>query len=134
MPFTNPSTFEPPEKVIKRLNGANIASFISNFFAQSGTAESVISGVNSNYAPGPWQNGISLPGKITINIGDVTATANANPNLGSWNGAYYSIILHELGHAFYATTMALRYTTDPAKKLEWCYEPTSAGKLIVISP
>lgn len=113
------------------LHKPSISSFVDNYFAQGGSAGAILNGDNSSYAPGQWVNAISLPGIITINLSDVTATANANPNIGSWYGAYISIILHELGHAFYATAMAGGYTTVPAERLEWCYNREAYASMFV---
>lgn len=77
---------------------------------------------HSTYQPGPLVNNIAGPGKLAINPHDATALANAMPDAIPWMNAYQSIILHELGHAFYATRSNTAYSGDPAKRVEWCYE------------
>lgn len=119
-----------PRVVINNLKSPNTSSFINNFLAVT-TIEFTTD--HSTYQPGPLVNNIAGPGKLAINPHDATALANAMPDAIPWMNAYQSIILHELGHAFYATRSNTAYSGDPAKRVEWCYEREGLASLFVFN-
>jgi hypothetical protein len=130
MPVTTPTNPPDPKQVINNLKSPNTASFINNFLA---TSTIVFTSNHSTYEPGPLNNNIAGPGTMSINPRDATDLSNALPNANPWMSAYQSIILHELGHAFYATRSNTAYSGDPAKRVEWCYEREALASLFVFN-
>ena len=130
MPIKTPSNPPLPMARLQALRGSQPVAFFDKFIAQ-GSAENTYDG-RSIYVPKPIKNGISEPGAIFINPHDVTSLANAIVGL-PYLKAYDSILLHELGHAFYATRVALDYQTDPAKILDWCYKREALASLFVFN-
>lgn len=130
MPVTTPNNPPDPALIIKNSASPNTQSFINNFLASSQTA---FTSDHSTYVAGPLQNNIAGPGTLFVNPADATALANALPEAIPWMSAYTSIILHELGHAYYATRSNSAYTSDPAKRVEWCYEREALASLYVFN-
>ena len=133
MPINLPTNLPSPADSLESLRTPNNSSFITNYMNGGGTVTNSYGGDHSHYDPMPLHNNISAPGKITINVHDVTALANSNPEWDFWQPAYLSILLHELGHAFYATRVGSDYTSDPAKMMEWCFNREALASLFVFN-
>ena len=130
IPIKTPSNLPNPVSRLQALRSPKTTSFIDNIIAK-GIAKNIYDG-SSNYQPGEMKNGISEPGTIFINPHDMTALANAIGGL-PYLKAYDSVLLHDLGHAFYATRVALDYQTDPAKIVDWCYKREALASLFVFN-
>lgn len=133
MPLTAPANPPDPRARLNTLKTPKTASFIDNYFAQGGLAVNSNLAEHSHYDPKPLQNNLSPPGKITIRIPDATTLANLNPGFSYWQPAYDSILLHELGHAFYASRVGSDYTSDPTKMMEWCFNREALASLFVFN-
>lgn len=130
MPIKTPENLPDPIERIKALRTPGTKSFIDNFLA-SGKANNDFSGP-SIYVPQALKNSISAPGTININPNDVTALANALDGIPYIN-VYDSIILHELGHAYTATRVALDYQKIPDKIIDWCFNREALASLFVFN-
>lgn len=102
-------------------NIANVSSTLAgqvNAYTQGGGTYSYIAGAHSYYEVKSLVNNISAPGSIKINAYDAAAYADSVQT--SYLHALTSIIIHEMGHAHYATADLSNYTGDPQKMIAWC--------------
>lgn len=130
MTVTTPTSPPDIKQTIRGLKSPNTSSFIDNLLS---TATFQFTSEHSTYAPGPLNNNIATPGVMSINARDATELSNALPDAIPWLNAFQSIILHEIGHAYYATRSNTAYTGDPAKRVEWCYEREALASLFVFN-
>lgn len=129
MTIRTPSVLPDIKARIRAYRTANTASWNDNFSAAV-EVEYLTQIGHSYYAPKPFQNTISPPGKMYISPNDATALANVLGGI-PWGKANDAIIQHEMGHGFYATLVGLDYTTDPAKMLEWCFQREAYASMFV---
>jgi len=99
--------------------GATMKSAVNAFLAGQGQ-EDYVYNAHSYLEVKSLVNNLSAPGTIHINPNDVAAFADTL-NI-SYLSALKSVLVHEIGHAQYATSDLTAYSGDPAKMADWCYQ------------
>ncbi|MEO5934215.1 MAG: hypothetical protein ABIQ08_11795 [Duganella sp.] len=132
MTIRTPTTLPDIVTRIRAYKTPQTATWNDNFSANVTAVYFASQKDHSYYAPKPFENTISPPGKIYINPNDATNLANVIGGI-PYHLASDAIILHEMGHGFYATEVGLGYTTDPAKMLDWCFGREAYASMFVFN-
>lgn len=114
-----PTTTFDLKTTLQGIPGETMKSAVNAFIAGQGQ-EKYDYQAHSYLQVNSLVNNLSAPGTIHINPNDVAALADT---LGiSYLSALKSVLVHEMGHAQFATADLTAYSGDPAKMADWCYQ------------